>query len=283
MKKKVIFICSANHSGSTFFDLMLSNGQADIKSCGELHWLDKEHKKFGWEKRHENSMKIWPKYKDVQEDIAKGVDVYKSISNRFGANIIIDSSKTPNWIEPMSIKLWNSEEFTPEFFIIYKTPLELAHSIFKRNMPYSTLKSIYVSWYTHYLRVAYHPLVVAYKDLVDKPKIVLKAACDYVKIPYYDGKERFWEQEIPYLVAGCAETMTHFFTQDSKAYNNRVKYIQNTQARSDSDIAGVKRKYKTLYYDDGWKSLDKGLVDKINGDKDIQNIYRKLEERKLKV
>ena len=33
----VIYICSANHSGSAMLDLMLSNGDNNVHSCGELY------------------------------------------------------------------------------------------------------------------------------------------------------------------------------------------------------------------------------------------------------
>ena len=188
--KKVIFIAGTSYSGSTLLDMILANDPKGF-SCGEIiHLFDP----------------FWPEHfdhvcgcGDVKCDVWRRVlkngadklhdtifEIYPDIS------FITDSSKDPYWI------YWRTKELSKKNIqvknlLIWKTPLELAHSFRKRNRTIDSTE-FWESYHRLYFTLIKDWMAVKYSDFVQKRES-LEKICEYLGIPYYSSKYQYWDKK----------------------------------------------------------------------------------------
>lgn len=193
--KKVILISGTNRSGSSLLDLMIGNSNNGF-STGELHRLFRPSRPIDiLNKNGRNEFGYDNEVIDFWNDIkSKGEkNVYDNLFNSFdGIDFIVDSSKNPIWIRNQ-IKYSKNKYYKLINLISYKTPLEFAYSIFKRNQSEYWKRK---SWINKHLILFYllqNFFTVKYSNLIKNPSEHLELICKKIGIDYFREKENFWK------------------------------------------------------------------------------------------
>lgn len=269
--KKVIFIGSNSYSGSTFFSMVLSNAPNGF-CCGEVINFLNPTRPF-----HPNyicscgdkNCKIWSQIKRKNQN-----NFYETIFNMLpNVDYIVDSSKDPFWICSQIDNL-SRKGIETKNILMWKTPLEIAHSYKKRNK----LSLWHKSW------IAYHRLYystindwrcVKYSQYI-RDDTVLKKVCNYLGIPFFRGKDRYWEKD-QHIIGGNHSARIHLYDNNSINYLNSISKIpaqeKNTLANEDK----TKKTHRTIYNEKiNDESLNKNIEYYINNSKYITKILEML-------
>lgn len=189
-RKKVIFVGSTSYSGSTMMDLVVANDPRGF-SCGELSFTYRPEQAHHLTPRcacADPTCRIWKNLRDVPEK-----DFYPAFFDQHpGIDFAVDSSKDPLWIARQRGYL-AAHGIDSAVLIIWKDPLEIAASFKSRKK--------LDQWKRHWMN--YHRLLVhqlgadfitlSYRDFATRPER-LEAVCAQLGIPYFEGKERYWEK-----------------------------------------------------------------------------------------
>ncbi len=211
--KKVILITGTGRSGSTLLDMMLGNDQKGI-SLGEVvaffrpyrpHHILKNKNCFC----ENEGCTFW-------RDMKKGgeKDLYRNIFDKTSADFIVDSSKNPLWVKDQ-IKYSKKREYKVYPVIIYKTPLEFAYSKFKRDN-LSGWKNRWIRVHLRLFAILDDFMTVKYQKLAKDPGKKLEELCDNLGIEYFDGKEKFWNNEAEHFLFGS----------DTVRYSKKLVYYK---------------------------------------------------------
>lgn len=233
--RKVIFIGGTSFSGSTFFQLTLANDPAGF-ACGEVFQLFKPSKERHLQRKcgcGDPECQVWSSVKKNGEE-----HLYASIFEQHPqVEFVVDASKTVAWIRDQSERLARQGIQTCQL-VIWKTPIEFALSLRKRNR----LQDL-----PHWPR--YHKLfysefhdwrAVQYAQYVQEQSSVLKAACDYLGISYFAGKERFWEKT-HHVLGGNLSSRIHLYEKGNEQFSDI-----ESRATHRLDAAD---KHRSIYYD----------------------------------
>lgn len=191
----LINVCGEGRSGSTMLDLMLGNG-ADAYSCGEVYaWFRP------WRTHHfkivcscgKSPCPEWEKIKDVPES-----GFHSAASKKLGTEFIIDSSKELCWL--VDSQDWaRKTEMSVFNFALWKDPIAMAHSQWKRNRPIDEWTQSYVTYYQRIIALGIPFYAVEFGRLSREPQQLLKRMCDITGLGWFDGKEAFWKGEHHHL------------------------------------------------------------------------------------
>ncbi|KKK48243.1 hypothetical protein LCGC14_3147090, partial [marine sediment metagenome] len=226
--KKILIILGTSRSGSTFLDSMLGNSPNGL-SVGEMHALFRP-----WRPHHRllsrscfcniKECNFWSQIKKKGEK-----KVYYNIFQKIkDLKFIVDSSKSLHWFWDQ-LRYNEKNNYNLKFIpiIIFKTPIEYAYSLYKRDN--LNIKLWKLSWIKTHLRLFYildHFITVRYKDLALNPSHKLREICEKVRIDYFDGKENFWQV-----------TSTHFlFGSDTLRNSRRHISYQNQYNKKKLDF-----------------------------------------------
>jgi hypothetical protein len=163
--------------------LMLASGDEAV-SCGEAaSWFRVA--------RHRPDATVpdaFAPLKDVSERT-----FHRHLMAYHDASFAVDSSKDLDWI--IDHTQWAAESNLQIYnVLIYKAPVDIALSWWKRGE--------FDGWYRYYLR--YHLQMiysgvdfwtVSYDDLVKAPRTTLRQICRLTGLPYFEGKEHFWNYD----------------------------------------------------------------------------------------
>lgn len=260
--KKVIFVGGTAYSGSTFFHMMLANDPEGY-ATGEVRSLLAPRKP-----NHRNlscacGQEPCPDWQLVRERGSKHwVDVI--FDNHPEVEIIVASSKSPIWIEEQN-RILKAKGIDVRNVLIWKSPAEFGQSMKRRGYFYDWEKS-FVNYHRLYAALIEDWRAVRYEDLVKNDEAVLEKVCNYVDIPYFEGKVNYWER--PYhVLAGNTSAKFHLY-EDKKA-----KAVVNNYDKERMNF------YRKIYYrapDDAEVLADvkRALVDNQN----LQPVVQALEE-----
>jgi hypothetical protein len=230
--RKVIFVGSTPFSGSTFFHMILANDPRGF-SCGEVRSL--------FQPRAAHHIKpecgcgneqcdVWTRVHHGGED-----NLYETIFGLFPeVEFIVDSSKSPFWIRSQSERL-SRKGIEVKNIVIWKTPLEFAYSC-KRRAYKKDWDKEWITYYRLYATLVDHWRSVAYRPLTRDPA-VLERACDYLGIPHFQGKERFWEKT-QHALFGNYSARFHLYSED-----------QARHFLGDPTLQGKMAHYRSIYYE----------------------------------
>ena len=191
-KRCVILIFSYAFSGSTMLDCMLGNSDTTF-SCGELYALFWPHRKHHFRidcscGRGDNC-NVWSHIKKL-----KPHNVYCNLFKSQNVKVIIDSSKHLCW----HINAYNwcqKQNIITKHILLWKDPVNIAYSAWKRGLNPEKFINGWLLYYKRALSLRIPFYIVSYERLVSNPSHELKKICDYLKIKYFPGKERFWEKK----------------------------------------------------------------------------------------
>lgn len=191
----LIEVCGASHSGTTMLDLMLGNAP-NAFSCGEVYqWFRP------WRTHHfeidcacgENPCPYWSRIQDVKENI-----FHREAFQRFGVDYVVDSSKDICWI--LDSNLWGAENrIRVTNLLIWKQPIALAHSYWKRGWSISDAIHGFVRYHTRFFETGLPFFTVYFPDLTREPKTKLEEICNVLGMNYFEGKESFWTKRHHHL------------------------------------------------------------------------------------
>ena len=203
--RKVIFICGADHSGSTLIGCALASAPGDgreVFHVGECHaFFDTAHPKFA--KVPPNST-IWP---NIDPNVpASGV--YAEIFRKSDARIVIDSSKKLKWALAQA-KACRREGIEFSVLVTIRPFVELVYSLTKRDVEITqAIKRI--RYYQACLRFIDRGkpssvYAIDTKTFCEAPAIQLEALCQRVGIPYFAGKEMYWNFDHQHLFGASVQ------------------------------------------------------------------------------
>jgi hypothetical protein len=176
-------------------DLMLGNSP-DAFSCGEVYaWFRP------WRRHHfklecrcgQDPCPVWEKVENVRER-----QLYSALIAELKVNFVIDSSKDVCWL--VDTQQWAvSDGIAVYNLLLWKNPVDLAYSYWKRGWGLEGWHRGFVSYYSRFLDTELPFRSVYFDDLVSEPEHKLEDICAAVGMPYFKGKERFWEKQHHHL------------------------------------------------------------------------------------
>lgn len=154
---------------------------------------------------------------------------------------IVDSGKNVMWIGEQAEQL-RKKGIEVRHLLIWKTPLEFAHSLKKRkqlgrldNWPryHQLYSSVIADWRS-----------VMYEHYTHEQDRTLATLCDYLGIPYFAGKERFWEKT-HHVLGGNLSSRIHLYSGESGKFQDTLSRVD----KAGYELAGLEGKHRTIYYE----------------------------------
>lgn len=219
--KKVIFVGGTAYSGSTFLDMTLGNDSRGF-SVGEVNYLYNPvfpHHGTPVCGCGNTQCRFWDGFRDIQP-----TKLYEEIFHRLpNIEFIVDSSKNPHWIRRQSASLKRSG-IECKHILIWKTPTELADS-FKKRGRFMDWKRSWINYHRTYIAATGDWSSVMYQKYLQS-STALEHICKSVGIPFFVGKERFWEKQ-HHLLFGNDSARVHLGgegreLQDRKSYEAQL-------------------------------------------------------------
>ena len=203
--RKVIFVGGTSFSGSTFFHMILANHPRGF-ATGEIHTLFYPHRADHKNKANncgcdDPTCDLWHRILDRGDKNA-----YDTIFDLFpDIEFIVDSSKSPFWIQSQSQNLLR-KGVQVRNILIWKTPLEFAHSSQKRGRLQDWDRS-WINYHRLYFTLIKKWRAIQYSKLVNDISL-LTDVCQYLDIPYFSGKEAYW-QKTHHILGGNYSAKMH--------------------------------------------------------------------------
>lgn len=195
MSGQIITVCGPGRSGTTMLDLMLGNA-GDVFSCGEVYaWFRP------WRRHHfsiscacgQAPCPVWDGLKDVPES-----EFHVEALRQTGVNFVVDSSKELCWV--VDTQRWAAaKDLAVSNVLLWKSPVELAYSGFKRGMGLMFWREQFVRYYEEFFDGRIPFVSVFFDELARNPVEKLQRLCDSIGMPYFPGKEDFWGKEHHHL------------------------------------------------------------------------------------
>ena len=234
--KKVIFIGGTAYSGSTFLDMVLANAP-DGFSCGEVNAYF-----YPYREHHINPLcgcgspacDIW--YKIKKNGLKK---LYQTIFELYPeVNIIVDSSKDPDWIRDRIDDLKDTG-ISVENILIWKTPEEFFASCSKRGKT-KRWEQEWINYHRYYFSQINNWISLPYKHLATTTD-TLKKLCNVIDIPFFYGKEEYWRKK-HHTLFGNTSAKIHLYDKKTDNYDQ----CQKNLTRSIKDKQPIK--HKAVFY-----------------------------------
>ena len=224
-RKKVIFVGSTSYSGSTMMDLVLANDPKGF-SCGELSFIYRPEQAHHLTPRcacADPTCRIWQNLEGVPE---------KEFYTAFFAqhpeiDFAVDSSKDPLWIARQRRYL-AAAGIDSAVLIIWKDPLEIGASFKSRGK-----LDLWKRHWMNYHRLLVHQLgsdfiTLSYRDFATSPAR-LEEVCRQLGIPYFEGKERYWEH-VHHTLFGNRSARRHLNAVEASLMGGT--YVDSSQLHS---------------------------------------------------
>ena len=249
--KKIVRIGGTAYSGSTLMDLMLSNGDETF-SCGEVHALFRPFRLHHYNPRCtclDPCCTLWKKVKANGE-----TRIFHTLDSLLPqVKVFVDSSKRIDWFKDQEM-FHNERKFEHLNVLIWKTPLEYAYSCFKRGK-LKTWRSEYIFYHIHYFRAMESWISIRYSDLTREPALKLKKLCNSVDIPYFQGKELYWNKK-HHTLFGSSTAKLHLYDKDTSAFREIVQDNTTHKSMVDINIERQTRKHRVI-------SSERNVAEKI--------------------
>jgi len=244
MTKKVIFVGGTSYSGSTFFHLTLANDPAGF-GAGEIRHLFRPTKerfiRDTWTCGcGDPACTVWQRVKQRGE-----AHLYESIFElNPEVDFVVDASKNVVWVDEQSERLAR-QGFEVYHVVIWKTLLEYAHSLQKRNRLDN--EGELANW-PRYHRTYYSFVEdwrsVKYANYTHDQANTLQAVCAHLGIPYFEGKERFWEKR-HHVLGGNLSSRIHLYSKDSDKYADVRRRAEGTR-----ELGTAESHHRRVYYEE---------------------------------
>ncbi len=187
---QLILVCGAARSGTTMLDLMLGNAD-NAFSCGEIYALFRPFRRHHFDPVctcGERDCAAWRELRKVPE-----TDFHKAVLAQPGIDYAVDSSKDLRWV--LDSNEWAAGHgIRVRNVLIWKDPIDLAHSHWKRGRPIDYFRKQFLDYYERFLDLGLPFVAVSYQQLVNEPEHVLGHLCRVLGVDYFQGKQEFWNK-----------------------------------------------------------------------------------------
>lgn len=268
MDKKVVFIMGPGHCGSTLLDLLLGS-HSRCFSLGELYRISSLIDKPGATERRIcgvcvgecdfwNRRAVLPVLKmsfSRQNRLLSAASTishytynpYKFIARWSGRPVLIDSSKSPAWIERQLNPTYVWRSIKPYLIYMGRDGRAVVNSYY-RKYPERGIDGVIENWKQRIEKMdAFYAdfpnsdkIKVQYEELATRPEVVLKQICETLKLDYEEAMLRYWTHK-HHHVMGNGGTRSLIFKY-------REKHGMNSEALRKRQIE-AKRFYDSSYYD----------------------------------
>lgn len=209
--KKVILVGGTAYSGSTFFHMMLAHDPHGF-ATGEVRSFLEPRKS-----NHQHLSCTCPN---------DPCSFWETVKTREGENwfdiafeyepdtkLVVASSKSPIWIAQQN-ELLAKRGIDCHNVLIWKTPTEFAQSM-KRRKEFEYWERSWINYYRLYAALVPNWRAVKYEHLVKQGDSLLETICRYVEIPFFEGKENYWQRDY-HVLSGNSSARFHLYN-DQKA------------------------------------------------------------------
>jgi hypothetical protein len=245
--KKVLYITGTGRSGSTLLDLMLGNDERGF-SVGELSALMRP-----WRSHHlinKSKCKCSVSGCDFWYRLKKGgaKNIYQNIFDKLDIDFIVDSSKDPLWLKDQ-IAYSEKKKYQLIPIIIYKEPLEILYSRYKRD----NVKGWKEGWIKTHKRLfeilGETIITIKYRGLAKNPVEKLTALCETIGIDYFDGKEKFWQNQHKHFLFGSgtvrnSDRLVYYEEQFDKSVLEHLKRSFNYEDEKTKKVLSILDAYE---------------------------------------
>ncbi len=119
---------------------------------------------------------------------------YSDAMKQLDVDYVVDSSKDLTWHVAARRFAARSALNTANIYI-WKDPLDLAYSYWKRGGGLTFWRSEFMKYYPRITPVGLPLLTVNYSALTRQPAETLADVCRALGMPYFPGKEEFWQKD----------------------------------------------------------------------------------------
>ena len=196
MNKKVIFVAGADHSGSTLIGCILGAHPNPFRffHVGEIHaFFRQKHKNFG-NPRSASKMMYGEFWNTIDPKVGYE-QAYQEIFFKSKTNTIIDSSKS--FIHLNNVISYCEREQLPLHIIVTYRPFD---KIWKSDIKRKHQPSKVATNLSGYIKITeklsilkkYPYTIINVEQLIMNPRKMTQVLCHAVGIPYFAGKEKYW-------------------------------------------------------------------------------------------
>lgn len=190
-QKKVILIGGVARTGSTLTDLILGNDPHGF-SLGEVNRLHRPVRTHHFDVKCACGVYPCPVWEDLRHE--PEAKLYDAVFERHDTDLVVDSSKSLAWIIDRNRDLAGRDDVEVENVFLYKTPVALFHSYWKRG---DTDPTVHARRYRYYESAATAKIpfrTINYDWMVRDLDVSLPLICERLGLPWREGRERFWEK-----------------------------------------------------------------------------------------
>ncbi len=259
MAKKVIFVIETRFSGSTFFHLTLANDPKGF-AVGEVKSLFRPTRAH--HRRSVRSCQCGDPSCDLWDRAEKnGMDrLYESIFDIHPeVDFIVDSNKDILWTQHHTSRL-AKQGIEVKIILIWKTLIEYAHSLQKRSYPLENDLPLWIRFHRNFYSFFNHFGALKYKNYTENHKTTLQETCNYLGIPYFEGKEQYWEKK-HHSLRGNSSAKLHQYSKDSPGYQKVVQ--RSSGGVHGTDISVSEEHHRTIFYDNPNEKLLNHYIDEV--------------------
>jgi hypothetical protein len=222
MEKKIVFITGASHSGSTLVGCILGaceKAPFTYFHIGEAHaFFDKKHKNYG-NPRAAGKTETGYIWGDINCQV--GYDqAHREIFDKAGSHVIIDSSKAMKNFEVIQAAS-DKNNWALFTVITYRPFVKIWYSDVKRHIKEARRKkniNTYRSIKKQIIDSGFDYAIINIEQLILSPRKMTLLLCGAAGIPYFDGKENYWDRPSCHLY-GSPTQRRHLNKPDQAGYD----------------------------------------------------------------
>lgn len=204
VNQKVVFICGSPHSGTTLLGLILGS-HCDCFYGGEanktrvLTRRNLQNTNFALKKRKCGICGInCPMWSDFIYE--NNPDLYEQLSLKVQKPIIIDSTKSLDWVTEQ-IAIIQTTSSQPFLIFLKRDGRAVVNSIFRKK-PEQGFENVIQSWLAHvkqtqdlFNHFKHDKIAIQYEELATDSEQVVQTICRFLAIDYSPQMLRYYEQE----------------------------------------------------------------------------------------
>jgi hypothetical protein len=265
--EKVIFIGGTSYSGSTFFDMILSNDPAGF-SCGEVDALF-----YPYRPNHINpfcgcgnsNCSVWSR-------VLKNGDkkLFHSIESLLPQiEFIVTSAKGPFW-QKGQITILKKDKVCFKNILIWKDPYDFAYSYKRRGR--SNWDVDWINYHRLYFSSIKQWKAVNYRALTTNPDTLAKV-CEYLGIENFSEKPYYWNKT-HHTLFGNSSAKIHMYNKNDATYR---LFKDKLLKESKGSVKKIENDHQHIYYN---CAIDEDLKTDVE-ERLLNNYYMKKIIRQL--
>lgn len=199
---KLINVCSASRSGSSLVDVIIGNSPKGF-SCGEVYAWFRPYRTHHFAINcpcGATPCPIWEKIKNVKES-----QFHSYTIKALELDYIVDSSKDFSWI--LDNNKWAASQNLEVFnILLWREPIGLAHSAWRRGRDIGDWRNEFVDYYTKIIRSQLPMICFSYDTLIENPSDAMINLFPKIGLKWIYGQENFWIKQHHQLFGSASIT-----------------------------------------------------------------------------